>query len=378
MVNDTLPPDGAPPAPRRAASGRLALAGLSPLRAPVTAILVLVLFGGLPVSNRVPTGGDTPLPVREAVVVDAAETPDPIAPLDPESVALLRQAFRDAEQAKVAALAPEAPVESATPFARQEPAPPAQELSSQAPSLQAQMVPLPVPRPSELRANPGEPSRRADRRASRQAMAAAPAAPVEDTRSFFDKLFGAQPSPAPAGAPSAALGYAALETKPVAPPARSPFNPFSAPATGTGIAVYDISARTVVLPNGEKLEAHSGLGDAFDDPRHVHVRMRGPTPPGTYDLTEREALFHGVRAIRLTPVGGAEAVYGRNGLLAHTFMLGPRGDSNGCVSFRDYDRFLQAFLRGEVQRLVVVAGSRGDAVPRLASGGRTLRVAGAE
>ena len=63
-------------------------------------------------------------------------------------------------------------------------------------------------------------------------------------------------------------------------------------------------------------------------------------------------------ALRLNPVGGSGAVHGRAGLLAHTFMLGPRGDSNGCVSFRDYNRFLQAYLRGEVRRLVVVPGSR--------------------
>ena len=100
------------------------------------------------------------------------------------------------------------------------------------------------------------------------------------------------------------------------------------------MAVYNIAAKTVTLPNGERLEAHSGLGEGLDDPRLVNVRMRGPTPPGTYDLTERERPFHGVRAIRLTPVGGNEAVYGRVGLLAHTYMLGPRGDSNGCVSFR--------------------------------------------
>ena len=36
-------------------------------------------------------------------------------------------------------------------------------------------------------------------------------------------------------------------------------------------------------------------------------------------------------------------------------MLGPRGDLNGCISFRDYDRFLQAYLRGDIKRLVVVA-----------------------
>jgi hypothetical protein len=118
-------------------------------------------------------------------------------------------------------------------------------------------------------------------------------------------------------------------------------------------AVYDISARMVYLPNGEKLEAHSGLGDKLDDPQYVHVRMSGPTPPNVYDLTLREELFHGVRAIRLNPVDD-DKMFGRDGMLAHTYMLGPNGQSNGCVSFRDYPKFLQAFLRGEVDRLVVV------------------------
>jgi hypothetical protein len=35
-------------------------------------------------------------------------------------------------------------------------------------------------------------------------------------------------------------------------------------------------------------------------------------------------------------------------------MLGPTGQSFGCVSFRNYPEFLNAFLRGEVDRLVVV------------------------
>jgi hypothetical protein len=46
---------------------------------------------------------------------------------------------------------------------------------------------------------------------------------------------------------------------------------------------------------------------------------------------------------------------GRAGLLAHSFMLGPNGDSNGCVSFRNYDAFLQAYLDHKVKRLAVVA-----------------------
>ncbi len=40
-------------------------------------------------------------------------------------------------------------------------------------------------------------------------------------------------------------------------------------------AVYDISARTVYLPNGLRLEAHSGFGDTKDDPRHVTQRDVG-------------------------------------------------------------------------------------------------------
>jgi Tlde1 domain len=127
----------------------------------------------------------------------------------------------------------------------------------------------------------------------------------------------------------------------------------SLPDPDSRTAVYDISARTVYLPSGEKLEAHSGLGDKLDDPRYAHVKMRGPTPPNVYDLTLREKLFHGVRAIRLNPVDD-DKMFGRDGILAHSYMLGSKGQSNGCVAFRNYPRFLQAFLSGKVDRLVVV------------------------
>jgi hypothetical protein len=36
-------------------------------------------------------------------------------------------------------------------------------------------------------------------------------------------------------------------------------------------------------------------------------------------------------------------------------MLGPNGDSNGCVSFKDYEAFLKAFQDGKITRLAVVA-----------------------
>jgi hypothetical protein len=118
-------------------------------------------------------------------------------------------------------------------------------------------------------------------------------------------------------------------------------------------AIYDIAAHIVYLPNGQRLEAHSGLGDHMDDIRSVNLRSLGPTPPGVYELTLRESRFHGIEAIRLNPVDNGK-MYGRAGILAHPYMLGPNGQSNGCVSLKDYDEFLAAFHRGEFNRIVVV------------------------
>ncbi|MGU3360418.1 DUF2778 domain-containing protein [Methylobacterium sp. M6A4_1b] len=229
-----------------------------------------------------------------------------------------------------------------------------------------QTIPLPVARPAGLVAQ-AEPARLALRSApalrslaARRTQVARASADAAAERSFFDTVFGTRPDPEPQ--PRTTLAYASVDPS-VDPGPRRVIE--SSPVVGAGTAVYDITARTVTLPSGERLEAHSGLGESMDNPRHVHRRMRGSTPPGTYDLTEREALFHGVRAIRLNPVGGSAAIHGRDGILAHTYMLGPSGASNGCVSFKDYNRFLQAYLRGEVRRLVVVAG-RGDAGPTFA------------
>ncbi|MCJ2073340.1 DUF2778 domain-containing protein [Methylobacterium sp. J-030] len=220
------------------------------------------------------------------------------------------------------------------------------------------LVPLPMARPPELRRPPAvattAPPARVAARALPRTRDVFRAAMAEEP-SFFEKLFGVGAA-APRQEPRQALAYASPDTLPQEAP-RARISP--EPDSVAGTAVYDITARTVTLPSGEVLEAHSGLGEAMDNPRFVHLRMRGSTPPGTYMLTERERLFHGVRAIRLTPVAGSGSIHGRDGLLAHTYMLRQPGASNGCVSFRDYNRFLQAFLRGEVRRLVVVAGDGG-------------------
>ncbi len=123
-------------------------------------------------------------------------------------------------------------------------------------------------------------------------------------------------------------------------------------------AVYDISAHAVYLPNGTSLEAHSGMGSLRDDPEHVSVPNLGATPPAVYELRPREKIFHGVQALRMIPTEGSD-IAGRSGLLTHSFMLGPNGDSNGCVSIRDYDRFLKAYNDGTINRLVVVPSLSG-------------------
>ena len=191
-------------------------------------------------------------------------------------------------------------------------------------------VPLPKPRPVETKLE------------AQSAPASTAAAARPDDRTLLQKLSDLLPSGgirlaslAPdgglfrAGPDLAALGY----------------DKFT--------AVYDISARTVYMPNGLKLEAHSGIGSLMDDPGHVSERMVGATPPAVYDLKPRERLFHGVEALRMIPQD-ASAALGRSGLLAHSYMLGPKGDSNGCVSIRDYDSFLKAYKDGEINRLVVV------------------------
>jgi len=160
---------------------------------------------------------------------------------------------------------------------------------------------------------------------------------------IFERLFGKP-------APTLTLAYAAADDGGLG----------EAQGAGGGrydrsTAVYDISAHTVYMPDGTTLEAHSGRGDRLDDPNHVDERNRGSTPPDVYDLELREELFHGVRAIRLIPVDESK-VFGRSGFLAHTYMLGPNGDSFGCVSFKDYNAFLQAYLNQKIKRLVVVAG----------------------
>lgn len=125
------------------------------------------------------------------------------------------------------------------------------------------------------------------------------------------------------------------------------------PGAHAKVAVYDISAATVHMPDGTKLEAHSGIGHRMDNPKFSHVKMLGPTPPNVYTLRMRERRFHGVEAIRMLPQDRA-AMKGRDGMLTHTRLLRRSIGSHGCVAFKDYNKFLNAFKRGNVKTLIVV------------------------
>ena len=213
-------------------------------------------------------------------------------------------------------------------------------------------VPAPVSNPPEAR--PAKTTGTTVRDMAQRAKAAVMSIASADKPTIFEKLWGKQPSH------GSLLSYASADAS-ITGSLGNSLGQNQNPALGgsapydRSTAVYDISAHTVYLPDGTRLEAHSGLGDKLDDPRSANIRMRGVTPPHIYELTPREALFHGVPALRLNPIGGEDAIFGRSGLLAHTFMLGPNGDSNGCVSFRDYNAFLNAYRNQGIKRLAVVA-----------------------
>jgi hypothetical protein len=199
----------------------------------------------------------------------------------------------------------------------------------------AQKVILPAPRPASA---PARNDAMADSTQGNQITSDTPSAKRSIFATMLEKLFG-KPS-------QVKLAYATSDDG---------GSDDQIPAThyDQWTAVYDISAHIVYMPDGSQLEAHSGFGSLLDDPSHADEKMRGVTPPNLYDLELRGELFHGVRALRLIPEDPQKS-FGRAGLLAHSFMLGPNGDSNGCVSFKNYNAFLQAYLDHKVKRLAVV------------------------
>ena len=224
-----------------------------------------------------------------------------------------------------------------------------------APGTQLAALPMPAPIVAARNAAPPQPEREADLVPIPRAH---PATGTPLTQA------NVRPIAVPAQPEQAAPSDLTVEQKPASTGLfgffKSMFSPKEPPnmkalfAANPSAAIYDIAAHVVYLPNGDALEAHSGYGQWLDDPQSFARKDRGVTPPNVYKLSLREKLFHGVQALRLTPVGEDVKMYGRDGILAHTYMLGANGQSNGCVSFKEYTKFLQAFTSGEVDRLIVV------------------------
>ena len=320
----------------------------------VGGLLLIKHLGGGPDAGALrPAADSAPLPAAEVasnpfgeIIIEPGWLPGSAATAPNPN--LSAQPKRDAVTPVLSAAIPLPPLEaippafpSPSPGPGTVPQPPKRDIASIEDS-----APLPPPRPPEF-GPPAKPT--APERDLTQANARPAPAPA-DNRNFIQKLLGLAPSsggaasPAPQGRSGGRSLFAAFM------PARG----FERLGYDRWTAVYDISARAVYLPDGTRLEAHSGLGNRLDDPRYVSERGRGPTPPHLYDLEPRETVFHGVQALRLTPVGDGD-VFGRAGLLAHSYMLGPNGDSNGCVSVKDYDAFLRAYQSGQIKRLAVVA-----------------------
>ena len=114
--------------------------------------------------------------------------------------------------------------------------------------------------------------------------AASPRDPAET-----EPRVAALPSPTKSASPAA--GPLVPE---VATAARPPFNSgtraakarqasVAPPDKKNRTAFYDISAQVVYLPDGRRLEAHSGHGSYMDNARYIHIKNKGrhrPTPIG--------------------------------------------------------------------------------------------------
>jgi Protein of unknown function (DUF2778) len=274
--------------------------------------------------------------------------PETVAALTPD---MFNERFAAAERQSVASNAASA----APPPGAQPPAAPklaeAPKAKDSAPAQVALAVPSPTPaqRPAEVKPaakSVGTSFHDMTQRAKAAVMSIA----SNDRQTITEKLWGKQ-----APSRTSLLSFASADASVTGSIPQNPATAGSSPLYDRDTAVYDISAHMVYLPDGSSLEAHSGLGSELDNPRSASIKMHGVTPPHMYELTQREALFHGVPALRLNPVGGEETIYGRVGLLAHTYMLGPNGDSNGCVSFKDYEAFLNAYRSQGIKKLAVVA-----------------------
>ena len=97
-------------------------------------------------------------------------------------------------------------------------------------------------------------------------------------------------------------------------------------------AIYDITARTVYLPSGRRLQAHSSFGDLMDTPRHVNVRMRGSTPPNVYISRCASDCFMGFARSASIPLMKAGCMVAPEFLLTPTCWARTASRTDACPS----------------------------------------------
>ena len=308
-----------------------------------------------------PGTAEAPRPVAQALMPAAERFGSPLAgSFDPDPILLAYGDPSPAASAALSALLREMQVDSG---ALHDPSHQPQEEIAALPDLEPDPIDIPLPEPRP------------------QYEVSKPASEGQPMRSG---QAGERPAPKPGKADKAGERPAAMPKQlayarpddPAEERAGGGFtlrNLFGGGTTaGKGVAVYDISAAKVYMPDGSVLEAHSGIGEMADNPRYANVKMKGPTPPHVYNLKMREKRFHGVEAIRMLPVDGKNK-HGRDGFLTHSYLLrGRPAESHGCVAFKDYDRFLNQFKQGKITQLVVVPSGGRNAGVRMASNAQSI------
>ena len=143
--------------------------------------------------------------------------------------------------------------------------------------------------PPRPRKSSGASVRDMARRAKTAVMAAV--APPEKPPTIFERLFGKSESR------GSLLSYASADVSSTSSlgPSQNIGAAGTVPMYDRQTAVYDISAHTVYLPDGTRLEAHSGLGSQLDDPNSARVQnaRRDPAasvrPEAARDAVPRRA-----------------------------------------------------------------------------------------
>ncbi len=207
-----------------------------------------------------------------------------------------------------------------------------------APATQPRIAVAPAPNPPPRQQAPLFPQK-----PSSPSVALGPSVPAPPTRPIdlnvaAPAVVALAPSPTPG--PEKKTDGVELAPK---PPALNQFDRFT--------AVYDLMAHTVFLPDGSRLEAHSGLGPLGTIPPMSWKRTGARRRRMNMNSRCARACSTACRRCGSIPSAGRMRSMAAPGCSPTPTCWGPDGDSNGCVSFKNYDAFLAAFQSGPSRSL---------------------------